>query len=432
MTFTHDDIQSRLIEFLYGELEGDARAAFEAHLADCERCRVEVAQFQKTRDVARAAVRAGLEDQVPAGVRARLLEAAAAARAQASATAGAATAARAAVGARKPSPPKSKGESAGPFAWLRARWAVPMFVTVAAMGALLLVRETIYREARKPLGESPAFQAPPPAPADQSAEPKVPAEPPPAAPAAEKAAAPAEDARQPVRERSKIARRRAPAETAAGGGATRAAAADQPAAKGKDWKAKGSTAEAAAKDDSIEGLLSGAETRKPAKRAISDDLLGGLADKNSSRGFAQPPPPRAVAAPRAPGPAAPPAPKAAAKSSVVMDTDDGAEAAQTKQQLQRQRTAVAQAPEAEAAPPQPAAAPAVSRAESDEEGAPPDAAASLAARAEKLMASRQWVEAAAAYRQLIARFPKHEQVPNWRRRLAIVEAAAARATYPSK
>ena len=41
-------------------------------------------------------------------------------------------------------------------------------------------------------------------------------------------------------------------------------------------------------------------------------------------------------------------------------------------------------------------------------------------------------DAATAYRQLIARFPRHEQVPNWRRRLAVVEAAAARAAPSSK
>jgi hypothetical protein len=62
---------------------------------------------------------------------------------------------------------------------------------------------------------------------------------------------------------------------------------------------------------------------------------------------------------------------------------------------------------------------------------PPDPAAPLVARAERLMASRQWAEAAAAYRQLIVRFPKHEQVPNWKRRLSVVESAV-RTAPPAK
>jgi hypothetical protein len=406
MTFTHDDIQDRLIEFLYGELDGDARAAFEAHTATCERCRADVTQFQNTRAVARAAVRSGLEDEPPAGVRARVLEAAGATKP-----------------AAKPVSLKSKAESGGPFAWLRARWAVPMFVTAAAMGALLLVRETIYREARKPLGDSPAApeMASAPAPAERSPMPPAPsqvgeARPPEAD--SQKAAEPAETARQVVRVRQKAERRRPAMGKSAGGGAPRLAPADRPVPQGK------ASAKALGASDSVDSLLSGSDTRRPGKRELSDDAVDGLADKSNTRGFAQPPPPRAAAVPRAPtATAAAPAPAA---PSVVMDTDDAPE----RPQRMQKRAAGAAAEEEAAA--MPASAPASARADREEEGAQSDPAAPLAARAEKLMAAQQWAEAAAAYRQLIARFPKHEQVPNWRRRLAVVEGAATRTAPASK
>lgn len=146
MTFTHTDIEERLIDFLYGELDAEARAAFDVHITACDACRSEVRAFEQTRAAARAVVRAPLEHPVPAAVRARVMDAAARA-----------TAARGIVG-HAPAP-----KVAGPrtrvaprwFAWLRARWALPTFATVAAICALLLVRETIFREARRPLGEAP-------------------------------------------------------------------------------------------------------------------------------------------------------------------------------------------------------------------------------------------------------------------------------------
>jgi hypothetical protein len=431
MTFTHDDIQNRLIEFLYGELDGAARTAFEAHLAACERCRADVAAFQQTRDVARAAVRAGLEDPVPAGARARILEAAAAARVPAAASSGAAaTAARAATGTTGTKPP-SKGEATGPFAWLRARWALPMFVTVAAMGALLLVRETIYREARKPLGarepleERPVPETTAPAPTTPgpgSPAPSAPIQPPGQRSAGEAAKpAAAAGARQQFREQPK-GERRLPPESGPAGGATRPAPADARVARAKAAKAK-----APAAKDSIDDLLSGVESRKPAKRDLNDDVLGGMADKSSTRGFAQPPPPRAAAAP---APAMPPTPRESSAASAVMDTED--ESPPRTHALQKKRATSGRAEEAgEEGAPTAAAAPVSAPADGEEDQARDVAAAPLVARAERLMASRQWAEAAAAYRQLIARFPKHEQVPNWRRRLAVVEAAAARAA-PSK
>ncbi|MEO8215346.1 MAG: zf-HC2 domain-containing protein, partial [Myxococcales bacterium] len=150
---SHHDIQDRLIGYLYGELGPDDRAAFEGHLASCATCGAEVSALQATRSASRQAVRASLDEPIPAGVHGRVMEAA---------RRGARS--RAATGEVLEPPAKQHR-----FAWLRARWTLPMFATVAAMGALLLTRETIFREARHPLGETPA-----PAPSQDAPErPKV-------------------------------------------------------------------------------------------------------------------------------------------------------------------------------------------------------------------------------------------------------------------
>lgn len=167
MMFTHDDIEERLIDFLYGDLDAEARAAFDAHIDACDRCRSEVRAFEQTRATARAVVRAPLADAVPAAVRARVLEAASRATAER-------TVANKAL-VSKPGARDPRGVSRW-SAWFRARWTLPMFATVAAMGALLLVRETIFREAHRPLGANPPGElSPKPEPAILPAESPVPA-----------------------------------------------------------------------------------------------------------------------------------------------------------------------------------------------------------------------------------------------------------------
>ena len=146
MTFTHTDIEERLIDFLYGELDAEARAAFDAHVTACDACRSKVRAFEQTRATARAVVRAPLEAPVPSAVRARVMDEAARA-----------TAARGITGqalAPHVAGPRTR-VAAQWFTGLRARWALPMLATVGAICALLLVRETIFREARRPLGEAP-------------------------------------------------------------------------------------------------------------------------------------------------------------------------------------------------------------------------------------------------------------------------------------
>ena len=456
MTFTHDDIKNRLVEFLYGELEGDARAAFDAHVAGCPGCRGDVDELRRTRELARAAVRAGLEQPVPLAVHARILEAAAAAAAQA-----ATATTRGAKTTAKTTAKKADGGGGAPWAWLRARWAVPMFATVAAMGVLLLARETIFREARKPLGEASAPvvrpmapPAPPPLTAPRagggglSDQLPLPAESPAAAPAAElRPAALGKNERHRASVASASTSRKASADKGSAGRgreglapAPASSTAEKPAAKQKVAKSD--------LDDLLEGALSsggrgnGTSAREPeaaanraaTKPASNDDLLSGVsrrsqrqaaseaapAPRNSSAGgFAQPPPPApAVTSVPAPAPAA----KKAKAPRMRKESSDSAVMGDYERESPQAKD------EAPAAAPSAASSSAEEASESDAEPkAGPDPAAPLMARAEGLMASRRWAEAAAAYRALIARFPRHEQVPNWKRRLSVVESAARQA-----
>src|SRR3569832_1181570 len=141
MTFTHDDIRERLVDYLYGQLDGDARAAFQAHLDTCPARREEVGGAERARVVAREVVRRPLGDAVPERVRARAFEAA-----------------RAAAARPRGLPVQEKPQAAAVEGWFgrqRRRWTrtFPTFVTVVAMAVFLLVRATIFREAKSPLGE---------------------------------------------------------------------------------------------------------------------------------------------------------------------------------------------------------------------------------------------------------------------------------------
>jgi RNA polymerase sigma-70 factor (ECF subfamily) len=49
MTFNHHDIRQRLVDFLYGELDAGARAAFDAHLKACDACRGAVTRAEQAR-----------------------------------------------------------------------------------------------------------------------------------------------------------------------------------------------------------------------------------------------------------------------------------------------------------------------------------------------------------------------------------------------
>src|SRR5438270_10594631 len=91
MAMTHEQIDEQMVDFLYGELPADARAAFQAHVAGCERCRREVESFGRVRAVAHTL----LDEAPPARAHDAILRAAR--EAPASAAVGVAAAAAASV-----------------------------------------------------------------------------------------------------------------------------------------------------------------------------------------------------------------------------------------------------------------------------------------------------------------------------------------------
>lgn len=278
MTFGHDDIRERLVEYLYEELEGPARAAFVAHLAGCATCRAEIEAAGQARRVARTVVRASVGDAVPLGLRARVLEAAATAARERAARVGVTaapvvtqaaspSAAQPAVGeggipaGEREAPVRQAGQ--GGRGWLdrlRGRWTLPTFATVGALAAFLLVRGTIFREARRPLGEAPAERLGAPAAAPGAAR----------APAAafdlprarDFEAAPA-DGSEVVRPRPEEKRQQGPE------GALREDrdALLDPVAKSADRGGLGQAADRRQAIGSLEGLGSGAPANAPAEPA---------------------------------------------------------------------------------------------------------------------------------------------------------------------
>jgi Putative zinc-finger len=491
MTFTHDDIRERLIDFLYGELDGDARAAFDAHIGACDRCRFEVKAFEQTRAAARAVVRAPLEGASPPDVRARIMEAATRAATE-----------RAAAG--------QVLEHAGPAAavtsrprwtaWLRARWTLPMFATVAAMGALLLVRETIFREARQPLGETPSGELSP-----QTGSP-VPAATP--APTTDKSRerGPGRDRerdrdrehdrdRDHERERDRDrehgsavpgphvgpaqslapstgeaavdrsassaganaqavspSRRRKSASDPFDGVRTAKAKADafgfgggamglSPSKRGLDEvSGAGRRGDGAGIGGGTAGLVAGnkkgqteksdeavdkaAEKARPfrPKAASNDDLLEGSLNRAPDRDRGKREEESAASADVAASQAAPSARASAASSSKpVVAAADRAVAEFAKAPAPSSPRKIPTPSPAAPAATAPSPAPSVPPPGADAK-VPQDPAVPLFDRAEKLMAAGRWNQAAAVYRDLLQRFPRHVSVPIWRRRLAAAQA----------
>ncbi|MES1172176.1 MAG: zf-HC2 domain-containing protein [Bacteroidota bacterium] len=440
MVFTHDDVQQRLIDFLYGELDGDARAAFDAHVAACESCRAEVTAFEQTRAAARRVVRAPLDEPVPTAVHARVVEAVA--RAVAGGGEGArATAARVAPGEMERRRAGDVPAGSRWWDWLRARWTIPMFATVAAMGALLLVRETIFREVRRPLGDTTAGDAvvgtPPVAPGGKD----IPGDE--GTSVGESAGdrgrgsaqgAPPSVQAEPKTEATTSRPRRAP-------NVPRSSFKAKADSQAKDRIALGGLKKKSADKPSDGAALEAA--RSPAKRALSDDLarlreatpaaersrwveqpmaelekrapaVDQEADEERGR-FAQPPPPVAPRAAQAPAAAAP---RAAATSLPRRSGDlvDEAPAAPSAADLDERKGSAN------------AGRPSGSSSGAASAGGGVDEPAALAARAERFMGAGNWSQAVAAYRDLLRRFPRHVSVSAWRKRLASAEAAAAATT----
>lgn len=454
MTFSHDDIRERLVDFLYGELDAEARAAFDTHVKECEACRGDVTLAEEARRIGRAVARAPLGDEVPARARMRASDAARAAAAVAMPAA--------VVSQTRPGGASGTGAPRGPgwFERLRGRWTLPTFATVAAMAALLLVRGTIFREAKQPLGaRSVTEPGPPPSPEVAPAAPSYAQEP--AAAARRREDAPkAGFARPSERHRGSSAGPRGSGDSLfdgqaianmPGGGALVGEGGGAGPTKGDGFRAIGGLGAAASSDRPIakrvaakpgKGLRplernqpsrpgGSSQTEGVGRRVdVVDSLLGRAAsDRDEEMATASTPP------------AGTPQRQAAPPSAESAAADDRAD--------QGRRSLAAPAPSAPAAaappefatkPPSPAKKAKTATADSTNDSlgdsaggaaraAPADAAAdsvaALVRRADAAMAARRWNEAAALYGQLVSRYPAHVAVPAWRKKLAAVRAAIA-------
>ena len=405
------DVSDRIIDFLYGELDEEARRAFEAHLATCDSCRLDVESYGVTLGHARAALAAGNEAP-PAAVKQgsdKMAELVARRRGRPFRTLGA---------------PVIAEDAGGFWGLLRKPWFFPVFAAASVIGLFFLAQEAIVRRAMplapseaaapqaSPAAKSAPGESPTPA-AGPTIEPIVPAQPPPAEaePARDReslgaaAAAPAASERRRSVPPASRARREvvdpfAPAnqadEAPAVGKAAAAAPARAPSLEGTQdpWHAReisrpasGAYRKAAAPEaapannfaNEVVEPFSADRARKakraePAAAAASDDAVSGA-------GFAVPPP--------APLPAAVPA--------------------------------AAPAASAPASPPAGASSAGLARAKRE---SPESEQRALIELGDRLLSEQRMVEAAAVYRSLIARYPKHPDVPLWKQRLEKASSAA--------
>jgi len=480
MTFSHDDIRERLVDYLYGELDGATRAAFQAHLTGCAACREEVTGAERARLVAREVVRRPLGDAVPERVRTRAFEAARAALAARAVAPGQAKAAIA-------SPAPAAGIAAGWFARLRRRWTwtFPTFATVAAMAVFLLVRATIFREAKQPVSEERARElakpaaapapAAPPEPSQEKSEAIRDVEREPEAAPADLRAAKGGGAASPAAGVKDGAARPRPAAASSGGHLHRKPAVGGLSSAGAPQAAGGAVLaqpasraapvrkakeRALPEGDALDDLDRASENEQGRLRARGQDAVRdeGIGEERNSAtapgtsagaGLEASKASKKVAAEAAAKPAAQPAPRAAQKTgkrdfapppppaapapAAAAPGKSGAIPHRESDRVENFGAVSSAAPAAETEPSNRAAsedkaprAPATAPARADRSAMPaPDPVVVQVSRADGLMHARRWADAVAAYRELLRRYPSHPSAPLWRQRLAAAQAALA-------
>ena len=131
-------VKETLIDFLYGELSAEMRSAFVEHLDTCPSCKTEVAGYERTLDSTRAALGGPLLAEAPARVHLAVLEAAKSAAKQSGAgKQSAAAKPNTATRTRRTAP----SDDLGFFARLwRTPWFLPAFGAASIATAVFLVR----------------------------------------------------------------------------------------------------------------------------------------------------------------------------------------------------------------------------------------------------------------------------------------------------
>ncbi|MBN2576002.1 MAG: zf-HC2 domain-containing protein [Deltaproteobacteria bacterium] len=449
--------KEQLLDFLYDELSPAARAAFVEHLRGCPGCNAEVASHRRAIGQARAALTGPLLQEPPARLRLAVMEAA---KAQASSARKAATADKPGFLARL---------------W-RTPWLLPAFGAASVATAIFLVRvlknpEVLPGQKPRPIDEvtlAPPPSAPRPAAAPAAARPAEPE-------LAEERPAMVESA--PARARGSAAKTPGSAEAIAKKARRGVRSAPLP---GLDLEELGSGANVPGRfaqpppprpagGKSLDDLLSDVGSRRkaaaptqperqaPGKPAVKrddsppswDEFPAGERKEKISKptsrhdpfedAYATPPP--AAPSPSAmPAPGAPPAPGARPKPPSYAPAEGAASAPAPA----REPPAAAQpvrAPRAQAA--------GAAKLEASEEmdlddlakdkvgkgaGADGPSLAESVKKAERLFASADWDAAAAAYRELLRRFPGHKDAPKWRERmhLSLVAVEKARTAKDTK
>jgi Putative zinc-finger len=437
MAIPCEDVSARMMELLYGELPAGERAPLEAHLAGCESCRTELADFQKTRALARRVV----DETPPARAHEAILRAA-----------------TAAVAARAGAPEKPAQPARGSLRdWLRSHWTLPTLATVGAVAVFLLASriflepEKTYQRGRQGLLPTPV-EAPANAPASE-AQPPLP-DPAGAAEAVRPKPAAEAQAAAPRAMAPEMAPQMAPQMAPEDPARIHATAKRKGYAGSGTFGAIGQSAASSARAE--RSFSQAPPPRKQHPVAVSDDALPELDELDGARSGGAPGSGFAASATRRPEPratAANPVKKAKQDLGGQLSDLDGEDAggrpgspsAIGKGAPLRERAAGGgpAAPLPAPAPPPRASPPAAAKRERVEEAASEDqaipaeedevardksvrkAAETPVALADRLFSEGRWNEAAAAYRELIRRDPRNGDANRWRQRLIAAEAALA-------
>jgi hypothetical protein len=153
------ELKEQTIDFLYGELDEEARRGFDLHLASCDGCRREVESLGGTLGQARVALAAG-DEAVPASVKAaseKLVQLVVARRGRPFRTLGA---------------PVIPEDAGGLWRLLRRPWFFPAFAAISVIALFFLAQEAIVHRAM-PLTPSEVAPAEPGEPAAAGAAPST-------------------------------------------------------------------------------------------------------------------------------------------------------------------------------------------------------------------------------------------------------------------